>query len=193
MGATDLHDIPEGHRFFVERGPQRLQRREQFFPQGDQRRDVHGGGKHIVRALAFIDIVIGVDFSRHPPLTAEQFTGAVSQHLVHIHIALGAGTGLPDSQRELLGVFSGQYFVSGGDDRPGFLRRQQAKILIDLRRRPLGQREGIYQFPGHFFGRDAEMLQRTLGLGAPEFIGRDVDGAHRVFFTAMRCHYFLLG
>ncbi|KLV92393.1 hypothetical protein SK41_01214 [Klebsiella aerogenes] len=37
------------------------------------------------------------------------------------------------------------------------------------------------------------MLKRALGLRAPKFIGRDVDCAHRVFFTAMRCHYFLLG
>ena len=29
------------------------------------------------------------------------------------------------------------------------------------------------------------MLQRALGLGAPEFIGRDLDGAHRVF--SLRC------
>ena len=36
-------------------------------------------------------------------------------------------------------------------------------------------------------------INGALGLGAPEFIGRDLDGAHRVFFTAMRCHYFLLG
>ena len=93
----------------------------------------------------------------------------------------------------MLSPFSGQHFVSGGDDRPGFLRRQQSEILVNLRRRPLGQRQGVYQLPGHFFGRDAEMLQRALGLGAPEFIGRDLDGAHRVFFTAMRCHYFLLG
>ena len=134
-----------------------------------------------------------MNFSRHPPFTAQQFTGAVGQHLVHIHIALGAGAGLPDSQRELLRVLSGEDFVSGSDDRPGFLRRQQPEILINLRRRPLGQRQGVNQLPGHFFGRDAEMLQRALGLGAPEFIGRDVDGAHRVFFTAMRCHYFLLG
>ena len=48
MGAADLDDIPEGHRFFIERRPQRLQRRDHFFPQGNQRRDVHGGGEYII-------------------------------------------------------------------------------------------------------------------------------------------------
>ena len=92
-----------------------------------------------------------MNFSPHPPLTAKQFTGAVSQHLVHVHIALGARAGLPDSQRKLLRALSGQDFVSGSDDRPGFLRRQQPEILINLCRRPFGQRQGVYQLPGHFF------------------------------------------
>ncbi len=124
------------------------------------------------------------EFFAPSPFSAEQFTGAVGQHLVHIHIALGAGAGLPDSRGTPARAF-----------RPALRQRRRrsprlsppstVRDPVNLRRRPLGQRQGVYQLPGHFFGRDAEMLQRALGLGAPEFIGRDLDGAHRVF--SLRC------
>lgn len=36
------------------------------------------------------------------------------------------------------------------------------------------------------------MRQRTLGLRAPQLVGRYFDGAHRVFFDTNACHHDLL-
>jgi hypothetical protein len=103
MGAADLDDIAEGHRFFVERGPQRLQRGISF-----SRRAISAATCIAVGNTSFelwLLLTSSLGFFAPSPLTAQQFTGAVGQHLVHVHVALGAGTGLPDSQRELLGCF----------------------------------------------------------------------------------------
>ena len=35
-------------------------------------------------------------------LAAEQLDGAVADHLVDVHVGLGAGAGLPDVEREML-------------------------------------------------------------------------------------------
>ena len=58
-------------------------------------------GKAVVRRLAHIDVIVGMDRRLGAELAAELFVGAVGDHLVDVHVGLGAGAGLPDHQREM--------------------------------------------------------------------------------------------
>ena len=52
--------------------------------------------------------------------------GQIGQHFVHVHVALGTGTGLPDGEGEFVGMLARQHFVGGVDDGGRFVCRQQA-------------------------------------------------------------------
>ena len=128
---------------------------------------MHRRRENVVRALALVDIIVRVHLTLHPARPAQQLTRAVGQHLIHIHIALRAGAGLPDSQRKGVRMLACQHFIRGLNNRLRFLRGQQAEIVIHLRRRALGQRQRVDKLDRHFFRRNAEMFQRALGLRAP--------------------------
>merc|ERR1711991_1272947 len=61
-------------------------------------------------------MVIGVD----RPLAAQWFTGSqssqVADHLIDVHVRLGAASGLPHTQRELIIALAFRYGRSGGHD-----------------------------------------------------------------------------
>ncbi len=105
-----------------------------------------------------------MNFSRHPPFSAEQFTGAVGQHLVHIHIALGAGAGLPDSVGNSCACFPASTSSAAATIAPAFsaVNSPRSRLTFAAAR---GQRRAYISSPGIFRSR-CEMLQRALGLGA---------------------------
>ena len=167
MGAAYFDNIAEGNGFIVQGLLQHVELRDQLLPQGNHRRHVHRRREHVVRALALVDIIVGVNLTLHPARPAQQFTRAIGQYLIHIHVALRAGAGLPDSQRKLVRMFACQHFVRGLNNRLRFLHGQKAEIVIHLRRCALGQRQRINKLGRHFFRRNTKMLQRALGLRAP--------------------------
>ena len=75
--------------------------------------DVHGGGEGIVRRLRHVDVIVGMNRLLRSQHAARQFNGAVGDHLVDVHVGLGAAAGLPDAQRELLVQFAGDDFIGG--------------------------------------------------------------------------------
>ena len=97
-----------------------------MFAQRDDRRHVHRRREHVVRALTFVDVIVRMDLTSHPALAAQQFAGAVGQHLIHVHVALCAGTGLPDGQRELILMTVLQHFIGCRHNGTGFIRGEQA-------------------------------------------------------------------
>lgn len=58
--------------------------------------DVHGRGVRVVGALGLVDVVVGMDGLLRPQAAAHDLDGAVGDHFVGVHVALSAGTGLPD-------------------------------------------------------------------------------------------------
>ncbi len=52
-------------------------------------------------------------------LAAEQFVGAVRDHLVEIHVGLRAGSGLPHHQREMIVELAVDHLARGADDGAG--------------------------------------------------------------------------
>ena len=86
------------------------------FPRG---RDVHRGREAIVRRLAHVDVIVGMDRRFCSELAAEPLVGAVGDHLVHVHVGLSAGSGLPHHQRELIVELAVDDFLRSLDDRLG--------------------------------------------------------------------------
>ena len=111
-------------------------------------------------------------------LAAEHLVGAVGDHLVDVHVGLGAGAGLPDHQREMIVELAVDHLLA----RPGRSRAcascvEIAERVIDLGGGALDDAERADQRQRHALGADAEILPRALGLGAPVAVGRHLDRA----------------
>ena len=184
MRAADLHDLAELLALPGERVAQEPQRRDELVDDGRDRGDVHGGGKHVVRRLALVHLVVGMDESLLSALAAEDLAGAVRQHLVHVHVGLRAAAGLPDGERELPLMLPGDHLVGRLDDGLGLLGVEHLQVEVHLRSRPLHPRERLDQLRRHLLGADLEVEQRALRLGAPQPVGRDLDGAEGVLLDA---------
>ncbi|MOA18092.1 hypothetical protein D3C78_1383800 [compost metagenome] len=167
MGAANFDDIAIGFRFVAQRFMQHFQFGNQVFTHGDHRRHVHRRRKHVVGALALVNVVVRMDSALFPTHATQQFTGAVGQHFIHIHVGLGAGAGLPDRQRELVRMLVRQHFIGGADNGVGPLRRQQPQVHVHAGSGAFGQCQRMNQRGRHLFGRNAEVLQGTLRLCAP--------------------------
>jgi hypothetical protein len=63
---------------------------------------MHGGGETVIGGLAAIDMVIGMDGAFAAALSGQQFVGIARDHLIDVHVRLGAGAGLPDDERKLV-------------------------------------------------------------------------------------------
>ena len=167
MGTADFHDAVKIPGLLRQSRAQLFNRRQQ--PVGDaiDRRYMHRRGKHIVRRLAAIDVVIGMHQPHIAALAAQQFAGAVGQHFVDIHVGLGARAGLPDHQRKFVRVLAGNHFIGRRHDGLGFILVLQAQRVIDEGRGALDLRQRPDQLGRLLLARNIEVLQRTLRLRPP--------------------------
>ena len=95
---------------------------------------------------------------------------------------------MPDRERELIAVAASQRFVRSSDDRLGLLRIEHAKRDIDARRAALDDQQRPDQGGRYLLRRDAEILERTLCLRAPQSIDGNFDGAEGIALDArLRC------
>ena len=184
MGTADLHDVGKRLALGLQCGAQLGNGRQQLLLDGRDRCHMHGRGIDVVAGLAFVHVVIRVHQARLATLAAQQLAGAVGQHLVDVHIGLRARAGLPHHQREFARVLAGQHLIGGGVDGLGLLGIQQTQGMVHRGRCLLHLRQRGNDLARLLFAADVEVLQRTLGLGPPEPVGRNVDGAEGVFFLA---------
>ncbi len=124
--TANFNDIAEGLRLVIKRGFKDVELRDKLFAKCNHRRHVHRRREDVIRTLALVDVIVWMDLTLHTTHAAQQLTGPVCQHFVHVHIALRAGTGLPDGKGEFVGVLARQHFVGGIHDGGGFVGRQQA-------------------------------------------------------------------
>lgn len=89
-----------------------------------------------------------MNFSRHPRSPPSSSLARLAS-TSFIFILLWVPEPVCQIAGELLRVLSGQHFVSGGGDRPGFLRRQQSEIWLTFAAARLVS-AGVYQLPGIF-------------------------------------------
>ena len=167
---------------------------------------MHDGREGIVRRLAHIDVVIGVNgfFTAH--FAAENFDGAVGNNLVRVHVGLRARPGLPDDQRKLTGQRAVDNIIGGLNNRLTQFGVKDGELHVGLRRRFFLDAEGADEGARHTFVTDAEILDRALCLRAPVAVAGDADftegigfdtgggrgGGHRFCIGGHGCHRSLL-
>ena len=144
------------------------------------RGDMHRGREGVVRRLSQIDVIVRVHRRLAADLAAEQLDRPVRQHLVDVHVGLGAGAGLPDIERKVVVEQAPDRLVGGAHDRAGLPLRQAAGRRIDQCRGLFDIAIGVIDALWHAVVADREMHQAALGLRAPIAVGRHLDFAHRV-------------
>src|SRR6185312_16190053 len=112
--------------------------------------------------------------------TAQKLNGAVADHLVDIHVGLGAGAGLPHVEREMLVQLPADHLVTDFLDDVGLPLRQPPRASVDVSGSLLDVSVGVVDILRHAVIADGEVNQRSRGLRAPVAVGLDVDLPHRV-------------
>ncbi len=173
--------------FWLQRGAQGAQCGQQPVQHAVDGSHVHRGGEDVVGRLAEVDLVVGMHQSLHAALAAQQFGGAIGQHLVEVHVALRARAGLPYRQRKLLRMLAGQDLVRRLSYGLRLLCWQQTQVAVDhgAGALDLGQRQ--HDLLRHALGRDMEVFERALRLRSPQPFGGDLDGAEGIAFLS-GCH-----
>ena len=156
---------------------------EQGLLDGQDRRDMHGGGEGVVGRLGHIDVVIGVQ----QRLACELVT-AVGDDLVGVHIALGAAARLPDDERKVIVELALDDLVAGRCDGSAFFGRHfvGAQGCIGERGSLFEIAEGADDLAWHDLLADGEVFKAALGLCAPVTVCGDGDGSHGVVFYTER-------
>ena len=89
---------------------------------------------------------------------------AVRDHLVGVHVGLGAAAGLPDAQRKMIVELSLNHFIASLHDQLRFVVRQFAEFLINERSRLFKNSERANHLARHAVVADIEMMKRALRL-----------------------------
>ena len=188
MGAADLDDVVPFGGFAGDRVVQRRHRRNQALLHVDRGRDVHRRGKRVVGRLRHVDVVVRVNRRLAAERRAGELAAAVGDHLVHVHVELRAAARHPNVQREHVVMLARQNLVADlHDQRVRFVVEPLAG-MVGVGRRFLQDGVGGDHFARHQILADAEILERPLGLRAPELVGGDLDLAEAVGFRAKVSH-----
>jgi hypothetical protein len=188
VGAPDLDDVIPRLRLGADRVAQGRDRGDEALLHGDGRRDIHGRGKRIVRRLRHVDVIVGMNGRLAPERRAGELGAAVGDHFVDVHVELGAAPRHPNVQGKHVVVLPGEDFVAHLND-------QFIAPIVEPLARMVGGGGGFLQngVGGDHFGRnqipaDAEMLERALGLRAPQLVRRHLDHAEAVALFSRLSH-----
>ncbi len=195
MSAADLDDIGKGVRLLRERALEMAKVRQQPVLDLVHRSDMHRRRKAVVRGLAAVDMVIGMNRRLAAAPAAEHLVGPVCQHLVHVHVGLRAGAGLPDDERELVIELAGDHLLGGGDDGVAKAAIEPTDRHVGERGRLLLESERANERHRHALAADAEVFERALRLRPPIAVRGDGDLSHAVALdtgVACRSHDGLL-
>ena len=188
MSAADLDDVLERFGLRREGITQRRKRRHEPVVDGLNGGHVHRRGKDIVRGLPAVDLVVGMHAALLAALASQELARPVGEHLVHVHVGLGARARLPHHQRKFAVVLSGEHLVGGGGDGFRLLLGKLLEVYVHPRARALDQRERADQLHGHALAGNAEILERALRLRAPQPAGGNADLAEAVVLDAVIGH-----
>ena len=184
MGAANLDNVFEFNRFGIQCRVQFLQPRQQHIARHHANGDMHRSGERVVRGLPHVAVIIRVDrlFAAHH--AAQHLDRAVRDHLIGVHIRLGARPGLPDHQREVVVELAVDHLLRGAGDGG-------AQIFVQIALGNINQSAGLFDHPkrandrdGLAFPADGEIHDRALRLRAPVFVCRNFKRAKAVSFGA---------
>ena len=120
MSAAGFQKFVELFAFPFQRRDQRIEYGIELF-QFEQRGEAHASGKNIIRRLAVVNVIIGVDDGIVAQGTAQNFDGPICYDLVAVHVEANAGACLEDVHHKFLVPLALLDFFSGLDDRIGAL------------------------------------------------------------------------
>src|SRR5580698_2502134 len=110
----------------------------------------------------------------------------VRNHLIHVHIELGAASGHPHMKRERVLMLSGKDLVTGLNNQLVLQVSQPFPVMI-------GYGSGLFErgiradhLARHQVFADTEMLEGALGLWTPQFIRRDLHLAEAIGLHAKK-------
>ncbi len=193
VGTPGLDQVLVPRAQLGQAGGQLGDRRQQLLVHGLGGGDVHGGREAVVGALRAVDVIVRVHGRLAAATLPGQFVGPPGDHLVDVHVALGAAAGLPDHQWELRVVVACQHFVRRLFDQPGQVGRQVAVAIVDPCGGLLDQRQGVHHLDRHALLTDGEVDQRALRLRPPVGLLRNFDRSQAVSFgTAHAAHSFVV-
>src|SRR5258708_16297083 len=114
----------------------------------------------------------GVHRRRASERRARELAAAVGDHLVHVHIELGAAARHPHMQREHVFMLSGEDFVASLNDQLVLLIAEPLAGMVCCGSGLLQGGIGGDQLTRNEVLADAEMLEGTLGLSTPQLVHR---------------------
>src|SRR6202041_3565363 len=133
------------------------------------------------------DVIIGMNRRLAPQRRAGNLATPIGDPLIHIHIELSAAAGHPYVQREHVVMLARKNLVAD-------LHDQIVAFLFEPFARVVGVGGGFLQggvgsdhFTRNQILADAEVLQRALGLRAPQLVSRNIYFAKAIgFLTNVR-------
>ena len=159
VSAADLDDVVEGGGLLVEALSQRIDGGQQSIMALAGAGDVNGGGERIVGALSVVDVIVRMHRTLATERLPETLVGAVGDHLVAVHVGLGAGTGLVDDQRKMIVEITGDHFFGGTLDGAADLLGDATEFGVDPGGSLLDEPHRTDHRPTHPLLADAEVLQ----------------------------------
>ena len=184
VGAADLDDVLPRLRLVIQGVVQGLQGGQQAVDDLLGAGDVHGCRIGVVRRLAHVHMVVRVNGSLGAHLAAQHLDGAVRDHLIGVHVGLGARAGLPDDQREMVVQLPLDHLIGGLEDGLTQFRIQLAQRHIGLGGGLLDDAQRANDRQGLRFPADLEVAQAALRLRAPVAAGGHIDRAKGISFDA---------
>src|ERR1700730_17661746 len=119
---------------------------------------------------------------------ASELATAVGDHFVDVHVELGAAARHPDMQWKHVVMLAGQDFVTGLNDQLIALIVKPLAVAVGGGGGLLQGGVGRDHLAGDQVLPDAEMFKRTLGLGAPQLVGRYFNDAEAVSLFSHASH-----
>ncbi len=120
MRAADLDDVVPFLRFAVQIGGELFQRGDQMLGDDLGAGNVHRGGEGVVGRLAHVHMVVRVNGAFAPFRTQrkpQRLVSEVGDDLVRVHVGAGAGAGLVNVHRKVLGMVAGRDLFRSRNDR----------------------------------------------------------------------------
>src|SRR5262245_10865148 len=138
-------------------------------------------------------MIVGVHRRLASNWRARELTAAVRNHLVYIHIELGAAARHPHMQREHVVMLAGEDFVAGLNDQLVGLIVEPLAGMVRCGSGFLQDGIGGDHLTRNQIFAGAEMLERALGLSTPELVRRHVNHTEAICFFSHVGHWTLLG
>lgn len=100
VGSSDLDDVLEFFRLLFKSSKESLETREESLMSFQHCGNVHHRGEGIVRGLRHVHVIVRVNGIGE--WLSQDFHSTVGNDFIGVHVALSAGTSLPNDQGELI-------------------------------------------------------------------------------------------